>query len=337
MENPIDFVVIWVDGGDQVWQAEKNRYLELDAGRSAAIDAGENRYRDWDNLKYWFRGVDKYAPWVNRVHFVTCGQVPEWLNLGAPKLHFVRHSDYIPGEYLPTFSANPIELNLHRIPGLCEQFVFFNDDFFLTAPVRPEDFFVNGLPCDSLAEQPFEFPRAELFNNILINDIAFVNRHFDRRSARRQHPGKWYSAASAHDSMKNILLAGLRNRYFFGLAYDHLPQPFLKRTFRDVWQTEPKLLAETCTHRFRDERDVNQYIFKYWQLLSGNFRPYDRRKAGKAFSGSWNPSEVAAIILSGKCKMICINDSNVQDFSAAKQVVNKAFAETLKEKSSFER
>ena len=39
--------------------------------------------------------------------------------------------DYIPAECLPTFSANTIEMNVHRIPSLAEHFVFFNDDFFL--------------------------------------------------------------------------------------------------------------------------------------------------------------------------------------------------------------
>ena len=29
----------------------------------------EVRYRDWQNLKYWFRAVEKYAPWVRKIHF----------------------------------------------------------------------------------------------------------------------------------------------------------------------------------------------------------------------------------------------------------------------------
>ena len=72
MERPIDFVLIWVDGSDPQWQAEKEKYLATEKG---IIDATQTRYRDWDNLKYWFRAVEKYAPWVNRVHFVTCGQI----------------------------------------------------------------------------------------------------------------------------------------------------------------------------------------------------------------------------------------------------------------------
>lgn len=66
-------------------------------------------------LKYWFRGVEKYAPWVHKIYFVTCGQKPDWLNENHDKLVLVNHEDYIPHEYLPTFSSHTIELNFHRI------------------------------------------------------------------------------------------------------------------------------------------------------------------------------------------------------------------------------
>ena len=51
---------------------------------------------------------------------------------------------FIPEGYRPAFSANPIELNMHRIPGLAERFVFFNDDMFLLAPMAEADFFKNA-------------------------------------------------------------------------------------------------------------------------------------------------------------------------------------------------
>jgi hypothetical protein len=82
---------------------------------------------------------------------VTCGQKPEWLDDGNPRLRMVNHADYIPAECLPTFQSNTIELNLHRIPDLSERFVLFNDDLFLLRPVPPEFFFRKGLPvipCD---------------------------------------------------------------------------------------------------------------------------------------------------------------------------------------------
>ena len=38
------------------------------------------------------------------------------------------------------FSSPAIEANLHRIPGLSKKFIYFNDDVFLGAPTKPEDF-----------------------------------------------------------------------------------------------------------------------------------------------------------------------------------------------------
>lgn len=134
--NPIDFVIIWVDGNDKQWQAEKAKY----DGKTVTNANSEVRFRDWDNLQYWFRGVEKFAPWVNKIHFVTWGHLPKWLDTTNPKLNIVNHKDYIPSKYLPTFNSHTIELNLHRIEGLAEQFVYFNDDMFITAPTKPDDF-----------------------------------------------------------------------------------------------------------------------------------------------------------------------------------------------------
>lgn len=134
----IDFVIPWVDGSDPEWRKSKNKY----SGKiDEPVDITDARYRDWDILKYWFRGVEKYAPWVHKIYFVTCGQKPDWLNENHEKLILVNHEDYIPREYLPTFSANPIELNFHRIKNLSEHFVYFNDDVFITSKVEPEVFF----------------------------------------------------------------------------------------------------------------------------------------------------------------------------------------------------
>ena len=63
----IDFVITWVDGSDPAWQQEKRKTLEACGLKSAADDRKE-RYRDWDNLQYWFRGVEQFAPWVRKVH-----------------------------------------------------------------------------------------------------------------------------------------------------------------------------------------------------------------------------------------------------------------------------
>ena len=42
---------------------------------------------------------------------------------------------------LPTFSSPAIESHLHRIPGLSDKFLYFNDDVMFGSEVWPDDFF----------------------------------------------------------------------------------------------------------------------------------------------------------------------------------------------------
>lgn len=115
----IDFVICWVNGADEKWIQKKKSYMPL-----KGEDVNVNRYRDWETLIFGFRGVEKFAPWVNHIYFISDQQVPHWLNTKNSKLTIVDHTDYIPKKYLPTFSSHPIELNLHRIQRLSETFIY---------------------------------------------------------------------------------------------------------------------------------------------------------------------------------------------------------------------
>ena len=76
MDNKIDFVITWVDGNDPEWLEEKRQY-DGTIKNSKNTDNNLNRYRDMGILKYWFRGVEKYAPWVNKIHFVVWKNIPD--------------------------------------------------------------------------------------------------------------------------------------------------------------------------------------------------------------------------------------------------------------------
>ncbi|MBO6061703.1 MAG: Stealth CR1 domain-containing protein, partial [Clostridia bacterium] len=174
----IDFVVLWVDGNDPEWLAEKRKY------QSEVVDDSNapNRFRDWGLMPYWFRAIEKFTPWVRKIHFVTCGHIPPWLNTEHPKLNHVKHSDYIPSEYLPTFSANTIEMNIHRIPDLAEHFVFFNDDTLITRKMEEKAFFNAGLPCCCGIEVPAQFRGSlGIWQHLIANDLRVVNNHFNKR------------------------------------------------------------------------------------------------------------------------------------------------------------
>ena len=172
----IDFVIMWVDGSDPAWLAEKKKYTPTEEA-----DDRDERYRDWNLLKYWFRGVEKYAPWVRKIHFVTWGHVPSWLDTDNDKLHIVKHEDFIPEEVRPLFNSSSIECHLHKIPDLAEHFVLFNDDLFITNKVDEKDFFRKGLPCDLLAFQPvIANPDNPVMSHMLLNDSIIISKHFKK-------------------------------------------------------------------------------------------------------------------------------------------------------------
>ena len=174
----IDFIVTWVNMDDPDWKKEFNKYSgKSDIEKNGVIDA---RFRDYGFLKYWFRGVEKFAPWVRKIHFISSGNPPEWLDMSNPKLNVVRHSDIIPSQFLPTFNSVVIERYMHLIPDLNEHFVYFNDDFYIIRPVSEERFFLNGLPRDIAA---FLYnPAWSQWYKTLNNNIKIINRHFDRKS-----------------------------------------------------------------------------------------------------------------------------------------------------------
>ena len=332
--SDIDFVLTWVDGSDLEWQAQKALY-----SREEARATGFNtfiRYRDWGIMRYWFRAAEKYASWVRKIHFVTCGQIPEWLNLNHPKLHFVRHEDYIPSEYLPTFSSHTIELNFHRITGLAEKFVYFNDDMLINAPVRPEDFFMNGLPR-SLTGLNITYARKKnLESKSFLSDVQAVNTHFNFMSGLRKNFRKWITLRSgAKYLIKTLLL--LPFGYYTGFNITHSAGSFLKSTFLDVWEKEGKWLNETCSHRFRELSDVNQWLFEFWQIASGNFWPLNPSRS-QYYSVEEIP-EAAQDVREGRHKIICLNDSGSvrgEEYERLAEIIRYAYSEKLPEKSAFE-
>lgn len=327
-EYPIDFVIIWVDGNDPAWQKEYFKYKGEQGDQSAT------RFRDMETLQYWFRGVEKYAPWVNKVYFVTCGQKPEWLNIHNPKLVCVNHTDFMPEEYLPTFSSHAIEMNLHRIKGLSEHFVYFNDDMFIVNNVERKDFFVNGLPCDS-AVINYAVAREDPLNLVPYVNTAMINRHFIKKEVIKKQFWKLFTWKNRKYIIKNFQF--LIGKWFPGFKYFHLPSSFLKSTFDSVWDAEPVVLHNTGLHKFRVLTDVNQWLIQNWQICEGNFSPRD---VNMGFYGSIHNEETlnrtTKNIRSKKYKLICANDADIEDFDLLKRELVSAFNDILPNKSKFE-
>lgn len=331
--SQIDFVLTWVDGSDSQWQKEKKKY-----SISSSDDDRDERYRDWDNLKYWFRGVEKYASWVHKIYFVTWGHLPLWLDTNNPKLEIVKHTDYIKEEFLPTFNSHTIELNLHRIKGLSEQFVYFNDDCFIINSIKQEDFFIDGRSKDMLAFQPVVTNNENpVMPYIFLNNSMILSKYFDKRSNVKSQPGSYFHIGYPFIYFFYNILELMFPR-FTGFYTVHGPSAFLKSTFNELWEKEEDYLSEVCSHKFRSRDDVNQYLIREWQKLSGNFKPANVKKNCPYFELKNDNSRLYDGIRKRAYKMVCINDANVSiDFEKIKSELLDSFEIIFPEKSSFEK
>jgi hypothetical protein len=340
--SPIDVVIPWVDDTDPIWKTERSKYL------GEYHESKENLahyYRDWDTLRYVFRGIEKNMPWVRYVHFITYGHLPEWLNQSSPKLRIHRHKDFFSSDTVyPIFNPNPIEMNLMNIPGLSEKFIYFNDDMLPIRPVGEERFFRDNLPIDYLV---LDYPRGgwlyekirikDTYAHLCINSIDVVNHVYPIKALHKNRKDCFYDPSYLKiDRFRNHIFNTID--MYKWLKINHNPQAFLLSNLRECEKLFPKIIKVTRSHRFRDNSDVNQYIFRNIALMSGRFYPH------------YFNDDFCFVLASvkrytkdrhnlGTKNFICLNDSSFlkeEEYPALREMVVRDMNALLPEKSSFE-
>lgn len=329
----IDFVVTWVDEKDEKWQSRKNYY----SGESSKILNDESRYRDWNNFQFWFRSVEKYAPWVHKVFLITEGHIPSWINKNNKKLVCIRHSDYIDQKFLPTFNSNVIELNLVNLKTLSEHFVLFNDDMFINKPVTPNDFFSKqGVPKDTGIFSPL-IPQRNSMDHTVLNDIDIIASHFRTHEVLKTSFFKFFNWKYSLQIVKNLTV--LPWNKILGFYDTHLPVSYKKSTFQTVWSLEKDVLTENNQHKFRSNSDVSHWIMRYWQLCSKNGFTTRKISFGKYYEIATNIQQIVRDLREKNHALICLNDSATifpKDFSMYRSILNKSLEAKFPERSSFE-
>lgn len=326
METNIDFVVTWVDPTDPKWIKEYNKYS------SVPIDENNVRFRDFDLIKYVFRSIEKFAPWVRKVHFITFGHIPKWMNINHEKINVVKHTDYIPAEFLPTFNSNAIEMNLHRLKDLSENFVLFNDDMLFLKRTTPDYFFYNNFPCDSAILDLF-VPTYDCISNICFNNINLINKYFKMNNIK-ENLKNWITPVYGHLLIKNLMLISLKKISSF--EENHIPHSFKKSILKEIWDKEEEMLNKVSTNKFRSKEDVNQWLIRYWQFCENKF--YPRKAERHAYRQlDYDINETCEIIEKQKVTLLCINDSDVLDFDERVSLLLDSLNKILGEKSTFEK
>ena len=137
----VDLVIPYVDSKDSVWQKTYFDYTH----KTDYINSP--RYDSPGLFEYFLRGVDKYLPWVRKIHLIVSNieQVPSYIN--KEKTHIVLHKDIMPESILPTFNSSTIEMFITNIEGLSEHFIYANDDMYPIRDMLKSDFFTeDGRP-----------------------------------------------------------------------------------------------------------------------------------------------------------------------------------------------
>lgn len=327
----IDFVITWVDQSDPKWLTKYQRLT----GSSKMSEEERARYRDYGTLKYLFRSIERYAPWVHHVFLVTDAQIPGWLNDEYAKVTVIDHTEIIPAAYLPTFNSNVIDLNLINIPNLEEHFVYFNDDMFLNRRVEPTDFFdESGKPRDFLSFNAI-MPNG-VFEHTYVNNLAILNNLFSKKQVIREQFGRIFNLKNGKWNLLNF--ATLPFPLFTRFVDPHTPVSYCKSRVVSEMRQFPQIKSVTSQNRLRATSDYSLWFFRYYDLLTGY---YSHRAANFSYAhqlSDW--SQAVRDIERSKHAVININDADDIDdehYKQATDAISTAFNRALGAKSHFER
>lgn len=269
-----DAIITYVNPTDLEWLQQWNDTVES-TGATQSISGA--RWRDYKTLPFLLDGIQKYMPWV-RTTWLVVSSMSQLKGVDIPlngNIKVVTHDQIIPKCLLPTFNSTVIELFLYRIPGLAEQFIYFNDDMFPIAPMQESDFFVDGKPALHLKVQT----------------------------------KPTYNLYSFHLKNGYVVASGLTNKTLpCVMRFGHSASPMLKSSWQYLWKNAQTLLMNSCTP-FRTTKNINQDVVSYYQYLSGNFVTSNRKIK---YTTVHKRADVEEHLKTRDVQILCINDTGSQ-------------------------
>ena len=120
--------------------------------------------------------------------------------------------------------------------------------------------------------------------------------------------------------------------------YGHLALPHLKSTLEEIWKQHYKVMDQSCSYKFRNDQQLNQWLCCAWNQAKGCFYPAKDMKIGVSYAISPRLIDrICNVIRNQSVPQICVNDGweNTEPERCDKELI-QAFASILPEKSSFE-
>lgn len=225
-DYPVDLVYLWVDGDDPAWLKKKTIY-QAKAGKLPENGTNIARFRQFDELKYSLRSIEKNLPWINHIFIITDNQVPDWLNTDNPKISIIDHTEIFPKEALPVFNSNALEARIPYIPELSEHFLFANDDCYVRVPLEKRFFF---------------------------NEVGDP-RIYVKYKRRTYDTNLWLAQIQkAHQ------LIAKKYPLDFAITPSHNIEAYRKSYFLDAIAEFPTEFQQTTYSKFRQQTDINRVI-----------------------------------------------------------------------------
>jgi hypothetical protein len=297
---PIDAVYTWVDGDDPDWLRRKTAALSaLGEQQISTIAANASRFISRDELKYSLRSMAVFAPWIRRIFLVTDDQIPPWLDDSDPRLTVVSHRElFVDTGVLPTFNSHAIESRLHRIPGLAEHFIYFNDDMFFGRPVLPTAFFhANGIAKFFQSTAQLEAGPATVCDAPVTaagkNNRRHIEECFGRSIAQKMQ---------------------------------HVPYALQRSVLEDIERTLPREVLRTAGHQFRHPGDLSipSSLQHYWAFLTGRAVPGSIKYRYADLAHPSTPLHLAFLLARRNYDVFCLNDTDSADVALSEQAAMMA-------------
>lgn len=278
---PIDVVYTWVDSDDPAWQ---RRRAEASGDVFHEESASAGRYINRDELLYSMRSLHMYAPWVRHIYLVTDDQVPHWLDETAEGITVVSHREiFRETDRLPVFNSHAISAQLHRVPGLSEHFIHFNDDVFVGRPITPHEFFLpNG--ASKYYPDTVRIPMGPVRPDDLPHEVA-------RKNVRALLEGRF--GRTIIDAMK------------------HTPVPLRRSVLEEMEREFAEVFRATAAARFRSRTDIDvgTCMYPYYSYFTERGVPDTIPYAYLHLSMVQLSKKLDRLLKRRDAAVFCVNDS----------------------------
>lgn len=255
------------------------------------------RYRSMGTEELLVRCIRAFMPFVKTIYILLWRESQRQPWMDGYGIRVVYHREFVPERYLPTFNSRTLEMFLHRIPDLSEHFIYANDDMFPVAPMKEDNFFVEGMPCLGIKQEvmPDEYTQ---YHWVCKEEGRLIAKDF----GREEPDGMWLSTG-------------------------HGVTPMLRSVCEEVYKKHKDEIEASITQR-RDWKNFNQYIYAYYMYFRAQLVD---RPCFTAYTDLTCSADDITKAINKAQGIVCVNDPvSIGDFDTKTAIVSSAIEKRLK-------